>query len=344
MAASALQLDCDLLDSLCIADSGMRECLSFTGQLSHILLADAAAVYTFHDALSSLAAKSDLHKAKRIVFFVSWLSFECKNAMRAIVAECNACEDVSVYSAVSLLEDDPLLHGLDCSCQHLSYPGRAFELQDVEFLLFPSTTTSLLAAPLGSRRDEMVQLIAAQLAGAALVNASLDFASLTFFSELCVSRDWKPQFRVVNEFCEAVVRAARSRIERHVSLASSANEDRHCFVMVIDRLADVRSALQPAECVLQKAIDEIGERANDIQANVDHILMWAKGTETMQALPSGLDALLERKIEDAARETAEMHSENSFPIKSIRVAAEALLDVGACSTPLPSPQVPANRL
>jgi hypothetical protein len=156
-----------MLDSVCITDAGMRERLSFTGQLSHILLADAAAVYTFEDALSSPAAASIIIKAKRIVFFVSWLSFECKNAMRAIVAASAACEDVAVYSAVPLLDDDPMLEGLDCSCQHLPYPGRAFELQDVELLLFPSTAASVptVTAPLCGR-DEMAQLLAAQLAGA----------------------------------------------------------------------------------------------------------------------------------------------------------------------------------
>jgi hypothetical protein len=186
MATSHLQQDCDMLDSVCIADAGMRECLSFTGQLSHILLADAAAVYTFRDALTSPSAKCVVNKAKRLVFFVSWLSFECKNAMRAIVAQCGACQDVSVYSALSLPEDDPLMHGLDCTCQYLSYPGRAFELQDVELLLFPSAATSVFTAPLCSRRDEMTQLIAAQLAGGAHADVVLSFVSLTLLQR-CVS-------------------------------------------------------------------------------------------------------------------------------------------------------------
>jgi hypothetical protein len=177
MSALPLHGGCDMLDSVCIADAGMRECLSFTGQLSHILLADAAAVYTFEDALSSPGAASVIFKAKRIVFFVSWLSFECKNAMRAIVAASAACEDVAVYSAVPLLDDDPMMEGLDCSCQHLPYTGRAFELQDVELLLFPSTATSVptVTAPLCGRRDEMAQLLAAQLAGALYI---IDFLAL----------------------------------------------------------------------------------------------------------------------------------------------------------------------
>lgn len=103
--------------------------------------------------------------------------------------------------------------------------------------------------------------------------------------------------------------------------------------MVMDRFADVRSALQPAECVLQKAMDAMGKGGDDIRHNVEDMLMWSKGSDTMQALPSGLDALLERRIEDAARETAEMQSENSFPLKSIRVAAQAILGAGECSTP-----------
>lgn len=160
-----LQGDTDLLDSVCIADAGMCECLSFTGKLSHVLLADVAAVYTFLDATSSPCAKVALRKAKRIVFFVSWLSFECKNAMRAIMAECAACEDVCVYSAVALPEDDPLLQGLDSSCRYLPYAGRAYELQDVELCILPATATCVDAASFGHRRDEIGDLLAAQLAG-----------------------------------------------------------------------------------------------------------------------------------------------------------------------------------
>ena len=167
-----LQGDADLLDSVCITDGGMCECLSFTGKLSHLLLADVAAVYTFLDAASSSCAKIALRKAKRIVFFVSWLSFECKNAMRAIMAECAACEDVCVYSAVALPADDPLLQGLDLSCRYLPYAGRAYELQDVELCILPATATCVGAASFGHRRDEIGDLLAAQLAGALRYNPS----------------------------------------------------------------------------------------------------------------------------------------------------------------------------
>jgi hypothetical protein len=98
--------------------------------------------------------------------------------------------------------------------------------------------------------------------------------------------------------------------------------------MVMDRLADVRSALQPAGCVLQKAMDRIGEGAADVGANLEEVLIWAKGADTLCALPSGLDALLERRIEDAAREVEEMQAQNSFPLKSIRAAAQAILGAG----------------
>jgi hypothetical protein len=168
MEASLLQNDAELLDSVCIADVGMAECLAFTGKLSHLLLADAAAVYTFADVSASPSAKAAVHKAKRVVFFVSWLSFECKNAMRAIMAECCACEDVAVYSAVALHENDPLLHGLELPCLYLPYAGRAYELQDVELLLLPSAA-ACASAYVGSRREEVGELLAAQLAGAHLL-------------------------------------------------------------------------------------------------------------------------------------------------------------------------------
>ena len=102
-------------------------------------------------------------------------------------------------------------------------------------------------------------------------------------------------------------------------------------MMVMDRLADLRSALQPAECVLQNAMDHDGEGADDIRSNLEEVLMWAKGPETMQALPNGLDALLERRVDDAVRETAELDSENSFPLKSIRLAARVIIGAGASS-------------
>ena len=103
-------------------------------------------------------------------------------------------------------------------------------------------------------------------------------------------------------------------------------------MMVMDRLADLRSALQPAECVLQNAMDHAGEGADDIRSNLEEVLMWAKGPETMQALPNGLDALLERRLDDAVRETAELDSENSFPLKSIRLAARVIIGAGASSS------------
>jgi hypothetical protein len=208
MAASLLQQDSELLDSVCIADTGMCQCLAFTGQLSHILLADAAAVYTFQDALSSPAARAVVRKAKRIVFFVSWLNFECKNAMRAIVADA-ACEDVGVYSAVPLPDGDPLLHGLDCSCQHLPYSGRAFELQDVEMVLLPSTPTSVLAASSGSRRDEMAELTAAQLAGAARSDCAL-----CLLPSHCCRAVRESALEAAIPGCERVLRCSRARDTR----------------------------------------------------------------------------------------------------------------------------------
>jgi hypothetical protein len=166
MQAVTLQSDSDLLDSVCIADAGMCECLSFTGQLSHILLADAAAVYSFANAMSSPEAKTAVSSARRIVFFVSWLSFECKNAMRAIMSEARACEDVCVYSTVLLRDRDPIMSGLDFTCRYVPYPGRAFELQDAELVLFPAAARCVGTALLGGGREETAELLAAQLAGA----------------------------------------------------------------------------------------------------------------------------------------------------------------------------------
>jgi hypothetical protein len=77
-------------------------------------------------------------------------------------------------------------------------------------------------------------------------------------------------------------------------------------------------------------MDSIGPGADRIRSNLEEILVWSKGSETMQALPNGLDALLESTFDDAERETAELDAENSFPLKSIRVAARAILRAGAC--------------
>jgi hypothetical protein len=164
MESATLQRDDDLLDSVCIADAGMCECLSFTGQLSHILMADAAAVYSFRDAISSPEAKAAVSSARRVVFFVSWLSFECKNAMRAIMSESCACEDICVYSTVLLREYDSIMNGLDFACRYMPYPGRTFELQDAELLVLPAVAHCVDTALLG-RREETAELLAAQLAG-----------------------------------------------------------------------------------------------------------------------------------------------------------------------------------
>ena len=163
---SALKQDPDLLDSVCIVDAGMCEYLSFTGQLSDLLLADVAAVYSFPDALSLPDAKLMIKKARRVVFFVSWFSFESKNAMRSIMADSVACEDVSVYSGVLLQQGDPMMHGLDYTCQYLPYSGRAYELQDVELLTFPAAGTCIDTAALDDMCDEIPELLGAQLAGA----------------------------------------------------------------------------------------------------------------------------------------------------------------------------------
>jgi hypothetical protein len=146
----------------------MCEYLSFTGQLSDILLADVAAVYTLREALTSVDAKVLLKATKRVVFFVSWLSFECKTMLRIIMAECLECEDVCVYSATLLPEDDPLIAGLDQKCQYLPYFGRVFELQDVELLILPATPTCVDVCPVDGRLDEMSELLSAQLAGAVM--------------------------------------------------------------------------------------------------------------------------------------------------------------------------------
>jgi hypothetical protein len=337
MEAITLQSDGDLLDSVCIADAGMCECLSFTGQLSHILLADAAAVYSFTDAMSSPEAKTAVSSARRVVFFVSWLSFECKNAMRAIMSEARTCEDVCVYSTVLLRERDPIMSGLDFTCRYVPYPGRAFELQDAELLLFPATAHSVGTALLGGRREETAELLAAQLAGAdmRLLRAILTAEMLTPvcpFAEVCVSRRWKPQFRAVNDFCHEVVLAARARIEEHCGSASApgSDEDQHSFVVVMDRLADIRSAVRPPDCVLQRAMDQMGECSKSIRPSIEQMLMWSKGSESLQAIANGMDALLERRLEDAERELADMDAQNSFASTSVREAAQSILGAGMC--------------
>lgn len=185
---SALKRDGDLLDSVCILDAGMCEYLAFTGQLADILLADAAAVYSFPDALSLPGAKSMIKKARRIVFFLSWFSFESKSAIRSIVAEGVACQDVCIYSGVLLQEGDAMMHGLDYTCQYLPYSGRAYELQDVELLTLPATATCIDTAPFHDMCDEVPELLGAQLAGAFVRDA---FVLLHLFLQPNCLSFWK---------------------------------------------------------------------------------------------------------------------------------------------------------
>jgi hypothetical protein len=150
-------------------------------------------------------------------------------------------------------------------------------------------------------------------------------------SELFVSRRWKPHFRVVNDFCDAIARSARARIERHCARSSASGKDeQHCFVVIMDRLADVSSALQPAECVLQTAMDVVGGYGSDVKSSLEEVLMWTKACESLQAHANGLDALLERRLEDAIQEVADMDSQNSLALKGIQAAAQAILGAGAC--------------
>jgi hypothetical protein len=149
---------------------------------------------------------------------------------------------------------------------------------------------------------------------------------------VCVSRRWKPQFRAVNDFCHEVVLAARARIEEHGDSASvpGSDEDQHSFVIVMDRLADIRSAVRPPDCVLQRAMDQVGECSTSIRPSLEQMLMWSKGSETLQAIANGMDALLERRLEDAERELADMDAQNSFASTSVREAAQSILGAGQC--------------
>jgi hypothetical protein len=97
----------------------------------------------------------------------------------------------------------------------------------------------------------------------------------------------------------------------------------------MDRLADVSSALQPAECVLQIAMDVVGGHGSDVNSSLEEVLMWTKGSESLQAHANGLDALLERRLEDAIQEVADMDSQNSLALKGIQAAAQAILGAGA---------------
>jgi hypothetical protein len=110
--------------------------------------------------------------------------------------------------------------------------------------------------------------------------------------------------------------------------AASDIEDQQCFIVVMDRFADVRSALLPAECVLQSAMDGAGEGADNVHSRLQEVLMWAKGADSLQAHASGLDALLERRLEDAVQEVADMDCQNSFALKGVRQAAQAILGEG----------------
>jgi hypothetical protein len=60
------------------------------------------------------------------------------------------------------------------------------------------------------------------------------------------------------------------------------------------------------------------------------MLMWSKGSETLQAIANGMDALLERRLEDAERELADMDAQNSFASTSVREAAQSILGAGQC--------------
>ena len=131
---------------------------------------------------------------------------------------------------------------------------------------------------------------------------------------------------MVNEFCDQVARSARARIEQHVASASEEQQD--CFVVVMDRFSDMRSALQPGESVLQQAMDQCEGDANSVPSSIEEILMWAKGSESLRAYAHGLDALLERRFEDASREVADMDAQNSFALKGVRESAHAILGSG----------------
>ena len=130
----------------------------------------------------------------------------------------------------------------------------------------------------------------------------------------------------MNEFCDQVVQSARTRIDKHS--ASSSDEKQDCFIVVMDRLADIRSALQHGECVLQKAMDHSEGGTSSIRPSLEEILMWAKGSESLRAYAHGLDALLERRFEDASREVADMDTQNSFSLKGVREGAQAILETG----------------
>lgn len=125
--------------------------------------------------------------------------------------------------------------------------------------------------------------------------------------------------------------AARARIEEHgdSASASGSDEDQHSFVVVMDRLADIRSAVRPPDCVLQRAMDQVGD-STSIRPSLEQMLMWSKGSETLQAIANGMDALLERRLEDAERELADMDAQNSFASTSVREAAQAILGAGQC--------------
>jgi hypothetical protein len=150
------------------------------------------------------------------------------------------------------------------------------------------------------------------------------------FAEVCVSRRWKPHFRAVNDFCHEVVLAARARIEEHSLSAPvpGSGEDQHSFVVVMDRLADIRSVMRSPDCVMQRAMDHVGECRGSIRSSLEHMLMWSKGSETLQAIANGMDALLERRLEDAERELADMDTQNSFASTSVQEAAQAILGIG----------------
>ena len=68
--------------------------------------------------------------------------------------------------------------------------------------------------------------------------------------------------------------------------------------------------------------------ANSIPSSLEEILMWAKGSESLRAYAHGLDALLERRFEDASREVADMDAQNSFALKGVRESARAILGSG----------------
>jgi hypothetical protein len=98
--------------------------------------------------------------------------------------------------------------------------------------------------------------------------------------------------------------------------------------MLIDRFADVRGALLPAQCVLQTAMDNAASEYR-ISASVEEVLMWSKGCESLQAHASGLDALLELKVDDAAQEVAGMDCHNCFALHGVQSAAHSILAAGA---------------